>query len=52
MTKLFLVSDGCTVYITIPDDDSLFDGKGDYQFDIYREMKKENKYVMIMKKSI
>ncbi|XP_045188775.2 uncharacterized protein LOC123546503 [Mercenaria mercenaria] len=38
-----LTKDGCTVYITIPDDDTLFDGQGDYQFDIYREMKKENK---------
>ncbi|XP_060596119.1 uncharacterized protein LOC132750191 [Ruditapes philippinarum] len=38
-----LTKDGCTVYTTIPDDDTLFDGKGDYQFDIYRETKKENK---------
>ncbi|XP_060602886.1 serine/threonine-protein kinase haspin-like [Ruditapes philippinarum] len=38
-----LTKDGCTVYTTIPDDDTLFDGKGDYQFDVYREMKKENK---------
>lgn len=41
----FMITDGCTVYINIPDDDTLFQGEGDYQFDIYREMKKENKYV-------
>ncbi|KAK7496261.1 hypothetical protein BaRGS_00012426 [Batillaria attramentaria] len=38
-----LTKDGCTVFCDLASDDSLFEGKGDYQFDIYRMMKKENK---------
>ncbi|KAK7110020.1 dentin sialophosphoprotein-like [Littorina saxatilis] len=38
-----LAKDGCTVFCDLSCDDSLFKGKGDYQFDIYRMMKEENK---------
>ncbi|XP_046361174.2 uncharacterized protein LOC124138512 [Haliotis rufescens] len=38
-----LRKDGCTVFCDISKDDSLFEGTGDYQFDIYRNMKIENK---------
>ena len=32
------------MYTDLSEDDSLFEGKGDYQFDIYRKMKEENRY--------
>ncbi|KAK3094535.1 hypothetical protein FSP39_002991, partial [Pinctada imbricata] len=38
-----LKKDGSVVYIDLSTDDSLFEGTGDYQFDIYRKMKEENK---------
>ena len=38
-------SDKCSVYTDLSSDDSLFEGKGDYQFDIYRKMKEENRWV-------
>ncbi|XP_067656561.1 uncharacterized protein [Haliotis asinina] len=38
-----LRKDGCTVFCDLSKDDSLFEGTGDYQFDIYRNMKEENK---------
>ncbi|XP_076461813.1 uncharacterized protein LOC143294262 [Babylonia areolata] len=38
-----LTKEGCTVFCDLATDDTLFEGKGDYQFDIYRMMKKENK---------
>ena len=38
-----LFSDKCSVYTDLSNDDSLFEGKGDYQFDIYRKMKEENR---------
>ncbi|PIK37306.1 putative serine/threonine-protein kinase haspin [Apostichopus japonicus] len=38
-----LSKDGCTVFCDVANDETLFIGKGDYQFDIYRKMKKENK---------
>ncbi|KAJ8025700.1 Serine/threonine-protein kinase haspin [Holothuria leucospilota] len=38
-----LQKDGCTVFCDVSDDATLFIGKGDYQFDIYRKMKRENK---------
>ncbi|KAL4232233.1 Serine/threonine-protein kinase haspin [Mactra antiquata] len=38
-----LTKDGCTVFTNLANDDSLFTGKGDYQFDVYREMKKQLK---------
>ncbi|KAI8485608.1 Serine/threonine-protein kinase haspin [Branchiostoma belcheri] len=34
--------DGQPLYCDLSADPTLFEGKGDYQFDIYREMKKEN----------
>ncbi|XP_050785626.1 serine/threonine-protein kinase haspin [Gopherus flavomarginatus] len=34
--------DGLTVFCDISTDKELFQGRGDYQFDIYRQMKKEN----------
>ncbi|KAM9117571.1 serine/threonine-protein kinase haspin [Pangshura tecta] len=34
--------DGLTVFCDISADKELFQGRGDYQFDIYRQMKKEN----------
>lgn len=37
-----LTKDKCTVYTNLAEDESLFQGKGEYQFDIYREMRKEN----------
>lgn len=38
--------DGLTVSCDISNDEELFMGQGDYQFEIYRLMKKENKYVL------
>lgn len=35
--------DGCTVFTDLSTDDSLFEGTGDYQFDMYRKMKELNK---------
>lgn len=46
---LFLFSftaDGVTVFCNMAEDESLFTGRGDYQFDVYRLMKKANKYVL------
>lgn len=37
-----LHADGVTTYNNLATDDTLFEGKGDYQFDIYRKMKTEN----------
>ncbi|XP_034608581.1 serine/threonine-protein kinase haspin [Trachemys scripta elegans] len=34
--------DGLTIFCDISTDKELFQGRGDYQFDIYRQMKKEN----------
>jgi len=34
--------DGVTVFCNLAEDESLFTGKGDYQFDVYRLMKKAN----------
>lgn len=34
--------DGVTVFCNLAVDESLFTGKGDYQFDVYRLMKKAN----------
>ncbi|KAK2572320.1 Serine/threonine-protein kinase haspin [Acropora cervicornis] len=35
-----LTKDGLTVFCNLAEDESLFTGKGDYQFDVYRLMKK------------
>ncbi|XP_076317113.1 uncharacterized protein LOC143229129 [Tachypleus tridentatus] len=35
--------DGCTVFTDLTNDQTLFTGEGDYQFEIYRLMKKHNK---------
>ncbi|KAL8603701.1 hypothetical protein ACOMHN_017198 [Nucella lapillus] len=37
-----LTKDGCTVFCDLATDDTLFEGQGDYQFEIYRMMKGEN----------
>uniref|UniRef100_A0A8C8SAH9 Serine/threonine-protein kinase haspin n=1 Tax=Pelusios castaneus TaxID=367368 RepID=A0A8C8SAH9_9SAUR len=37
-----LEKDGLTVFCDISTDKELFQGRGDYQFDIYRQMKEEN----------
>uniref|UniRef100_A0A8C5X016 Serine/threonine-protein kinase haspin n=1 Tax=Malurus cyaneus samueli TaxID=2593467 RepID=A0A8C5X016_9PASS len=37
-----LEKDGLTVFCDISTDEELFHGAGDYQFDIYRQMKEEN----------
>ena len=41
---LFL-SEDVTTYSNLATDETLFEGRGDYQFDIYRKMKQENGYV-------
>ena len=38
---LFVIG-GKTVYLDLADDEDLFQGTGDYQFDIYRTMKQTN----------
>ncbi|XP_061180046.1 uncharacterized protein LOC133188581 [Saccostrea echinata] len=38
-----LDKDGCTIYTDLSTDESLFEGTGDYQFDIYRKMRELNK---------
>nr|XP_058961650.1 uncharacterized protein LOC131788578 [Pocillopora verrucosa] len=38
-----LKKDGVTVFCNMAEDESLFTGRGDYQFDVYRLMKKANK---------
>ncbi|XP_060079235.1 uncharacterized protein LOC132558655 [Ylistrum balloti] len=37
-----LRKDGCVVYNDLSTDETLFDGSGDLQFDIYRQMKENN----------
>ena len=37
-----VVADGCTVFSDLANDPTLFEGEGDYQFDVYRKMKEEN----------
>ena len=46
------LADGVTVFCNIAEDESLFTGKGDYQFDVYRLMKKANKYVVFLLPSL
>ena len=42
----FFSAVGVTVFCNMAEDESLFTGRGDYQFDVYRLMKKANKYVL------
>ncbi|KAH9520457.1 hypothetical protein Btru_060829 [Bulinus truncatus] len=37
-----LKKDGCAVFFDVSTDDGLFEGTGDFQFDVYRDMKTEN----------
>jgi hypothetical protein len=41
----YFVVDGLSTYCDLAKDDTLFEGQGDYQFDVYRKMKEENGYV-------
>ena len=43
--EVLLCADGCAVYCDLSTDETLFVGKGDYQFDIYRLMRQENQWV-------
>ena len=45
---LWTVSDGCSVFCDLSTDPTLFEGHGDYQFDIYRHMKEENGWVELV----
>ena len=38
----FYVADECTIFCDLAADPTLFEGTGDYQFQVYRKMKKEN----------
>lgn len=40
----FFYLDGCDVYTNLATDPTLFEGQGDLQFDIYREMRTVNGY--------
>ncbi|CAG5127607.1 unnamed protein product, partial [Candidula unifasciata] len=37
-----LQKDGCAVFCDVSTDEGLFEGKSDFQFDVYRDMRKEN----------
>ena len=37
--------DGCSVHTDLSTDPALFEGTGDYQFDVYRMMQAENRFV-------
>ena len=41
---LFTFTDGMTVYCDLSKDPDICKGKGDYQFQVYRLMRKENRY--------
>ncbi|VDM52043.1 unnamed protein product, partial [Angiostrongylus costaricensis] len=45
LAYVFMISEGTTVFRDLEDDEELFTGNGDYQFDIYRLMRNANQYV-------
>lgn len=40
--QYFIISEDCVVYTDLSEEDVLFEGEGDEQFDVYRQMKSHN----------
>ena len=45
---VFMAAEGCIVYTDLSSDETLFEGSGDYQFDIYRLMRDSNQWVLLL----